>query len=285
MISGSIISIFSAIVSIVAISISLNIFNKVFQEDYKKPWLFIAIAALILGISQLLRFLNGIFYINIVNSLLTEYLIFILDFIAIIILTYGLLLEYLILIYYKGKFVKMKFIPVQEKKIGGELDINVIQGESYVCIKKEKNFMHEQFAEATKKGYEGFLITQDNPRMIREKYNIEKTPIAWINQLDGMGKESVRKYLDENSDVVEPMQLNNLISFIDNFLEQSQSPFIMIDLDLLLSSNNFIVVEEFIKYIKSRISRFNGIFICLINSDYLSREKSSMLEEVLKEIE
>jgi len=285
MASFTFISLVAGIVSIFAIALSINIFNKVFQEDYKKPWLFIGISSIFMAISQLIYFLTG-FGFFIINSSITEVITQILEFISITILTYGLALEYLMLKYYKGKFVKIKFIPVQEGTLGGELDINVSNGSSYVAIKKDKKFITEEFSKATKKGFEGFLITENNPKEIRIKYKLEKTPIGWISQLDSdTNSDYLKQSLDENSDIIDPLQLNNLISFIDNFLEQSQNPFICIDLNLILRVNNHEIVFEFLRYITNKINKYNGILICMINVDILEKGEEEEIKEFLRELE
>jgi len=285
MVSTSIISLISAIMSIIAIFLALNIFNKVYQENYKKPWLFIGISTIFLGLAQLVYFIGGMGLV-IINYKITEALTYILEFISICFLTYGLSLEYLMLKYYKGKFVKMKFIPVQEGTLGGELDINVTNSKSYLALKKDKKFIVEQFIKATQKGFEGFLITENNPKEIRNKYKIQKTPIAWITQMDPqVSSDYLKDSLDENSDMIDPLQLNNLISYIDNFLEQSQNPFITLDLNLILKINNHTIVFEFLKYITSKISKYNGILICLINIDVLEKNEIVELNDFLLELE
>jgi len=265
MVNFSFISLLSAVISFCAIFIVFGIFNKVYSENYKKPWLFIGISAIILVISEIITFFFQSFGFNIISISTTEFILYFLRFVTIVTLTYGLLLEYMILRYYKGKFVKMKFIPVQEGTLGGDLDLNVNTGESYYSFKGEEDFLNN-FTSATKKGFEGFLLTEDSPSEIRKKYKLEKTPIAWITKLQGGVDETYLKdNIDENSDIVDPLQLNNLISYIDNFLEQSQNPFILIDLNLLVRVNNFAILSEFLKYIANKIQRYNGI--CLIRID------------------
>lgn len=286
MITFSFISLLSGIISIFAIIIVFFIFNKVFEEEYKRPWLFIGISTIFLALSQILQFLAGSFSLRIINMQVTEAITYILDFIAISILAYGLLLEQLILKYYKGRFVKMKFIPVQEGTLGGEIDLNVNNGSSYLAIKKDRNYLLSQFAAATKKGFEGFLITETNPQEIRKKYSISKTPIGWISHIDsGINSEYLKDSIDESSDIIDPLQLNNLINFIDNFIEQAQNPFIMLELNLLLRTNNYSIAIEFLKYIASRIERYNGILICMLNVDILKKDQVEGLQEFLKELE
>ena len=286
MISFSFISLLSAIFSIIAIIIVLNIFKKVYEEDYKKPWLFIGISTIFLVSAQLLQFTTNSFGLKIINGNITEITIYILEFISITVLTYALFLEYVILKYYKGKFVKMKFIPIQEGTLGGEIDLNVEPGLGYLTIKKDKNYLLNQFAEATKKGFEGFLIIEENPREIRTKLDLPKTPIAWISQIDSsLNSTYLKDSLDSNSDIIDPMHLNNLISYIDNFLEQSQNPFIFIDLNLLIRTNNYSIFEEFLKYVANKTGNYNGIFIANLNSDILKDNQIKELKDFLKELD
>ncbi len=286
MISFSVISLLSGVISIIAIMIVFSIFNKVFQEDYKKPWLYIGVSTIFLGSSQILRFISATFNVYIVNNLITEAITYMLDFVSITILTYALILEMLILKFYKGKFVKMKFVPIQEGTLSGDLDINVSNGSSYLAVKKDKKYLIEQFSEATKKGFEGFLVTEDNPKEIRDKYKIFKTPIAWISHIDSdINSQYLKDALDENSDIVDPLQLNNIINYVDNFIEQSQNPFVMVDLNLVLRTNNYTIVLEFLKYIAHRVERFNGVLIFLINIDILKNDQIQELHGFLKELE
>lgn len=280
---GAIILLFSAIVSVFAIVVVFGIFNKVYQENYKRPWLFIAISTIFLVCAQLSQFFYAFFGYTVINTTYTVFIIYMLEFISITILAYGLLLEYFILKYYKGKFVKMKLIPVQEGTLGGEIDLNVSNGASYLGIKKDRKYLREEFAMATRKGFEGFLITQEFPREIRLKYGIQKTPIAVVAQVNE--DQQYKQFLDESSELVDPLQLNKLISFIDNFLEQSQNPFIMLDLDLLVRVNDFSIVSEFLNYIAKRVEKFNGIFICLLNEDTLKDFQISELKQFLNTLE
>ena len=286
MISLSLISLLSAGLSIISILIVLAIFNKVYEEEYKRPWFFIGISTLFLASSQLIRFFSGFLGINIINSSVTEAISYMFDFISIAILTYALILEQMILKYFKGKFVKMKFLPVQEGSLGGDIDLNVSKGNAYIAVKKDKKYILEQVSQATKKGFEGFLIIEDNPKQIRVKYELVKTPIAWISHIDSsINSDFLKDSLDENSDVVDPIQLNNIITYLDNFLEQGVNPFILLDLNLILRTNNYAIVLEFLKYITSRIERFSGILIAQVNIDILKNDQIEELKGFMKELE
>ncbi len=284
---GAIILLFSAIIALLGTYITFSIFNKVLQENYRRPWLFVGISTIFFALSQFLRFSSSFFDVKLGTEEITLYVEYILEFIAMSILVYGLILELFILKFYKGKFVKMKLIPVQEGTLGGELDLNVSKGSSYIAVKKDRKFLKEEFSMATKRGFEGFLITEENPRDIRLKFGLLKTPIAWINQSDAADKSSYVKneMLDESSEEVDPLQLNKIINFIDNFVEQASAPFIMVDLNLILRMNNFTIVQEFLRYISNKSDKSNGILICLINEDLVKDFQLGELKEFLNVLE
>jgi len=287
MINVSIILLFSAIISVFGAFIIFGIFKKVYQEKYKRPWIFIAISTLFFAASNLLRFLMDSSNIFLFNETVSVYADYLFGFIGMAILVYGLLLEYFILQYYKGKFVKMKLIPVQEGTLGGEIDLNVTKGVSYLAIKKDQKFLKEEFVLATKKGFEGFLLTEQNPREVRTLYSLRKTPIAWISQNEAHKDTPFvnEEFLDESTELVDPLQLNKIISFIDNFLEQSTSPFIMLDLNLIVRTNSFQVASEFLQYLAHRSEKYNGIFICLLNEKLIKEFQVGELKEYLTELE
>jgi len=284
--SVSIVSLLSFFMSIFAIYLVFAIIQKVYNENHRKPWLYIGTAAISLSLSELIRFFYYSQNYIIGTILITEGIIYSLVFFSLGFLSYGLLLEYLILRFYKGKFVKMKFVPVEEGSATGDLDINLQNGVSYLSFKKDRYFMYEQFSIATKQGFQGFLITEDNPKDIRNKFKLVKTPIAWLTQIDkSIKSDYLKDSLDENSDVVDPLQINNMISYIDNFLDQSSNPIIMIDCNQLFRLNSFYIALEFLKYISVKISKFNGVVVMLVSPDLLKKSEIIELDQFLSILE
>lgn len=284
MVSTSAIALLSVIASAFSIFFSIFILRKVFQENHRKPWIFIGVASIFFAFSQLIEFFMG-FDIVIVTTTISQITAYLLDFIATTSLAYGLFMEVIVLKYMKGKFVKFKLIPVQEGSFGGELDINVSTGESYLAYKKDKAFFFKQFNQATKKGFEGFLLSQISPKDVRSEYKIEKSPILWFSQIQNLEHSYVKMQLDSNAEVIDPIQLNQIISYVDNFLDQSQNPFILIELDSIFKVNSPQIVMELISYMTSKIKRFDGVLIATLNSDVLSNSQLSDLKQILRELE
>ena len=277
---GSVIVGFSGIVSIVAIILAFLILNKVYQEQYKRPWFFIGLSAIFLVISQMIQFAYAFFGYEIVNLEITGFTVYSLQFISITLLAFGLLLEYFILKFFKGKFVKMKLIPVKEGTLDGDIDLDVQTRRAYFTISNYTSKLREEFSMATRKGFEGFLITHHEPRDLRFKYGLQKTPILHV-QPQLLQQERNLPKLDENTERIDPLQLNKMVQYIDNFLEQSDMPFLVIEIDELIKVNDFSIFKELMMYIAEKTTRRDGVFICSLSQNLLRNYEIEEMKEFL----
>ncbi len=214
----------------------------------------------------MLKSILEIVNIKIINSAITIVVLGLLNFVSVSLIFFALLLEYLIIKYYKGKFLKIKFIPVQEGTLSESFDINISNGEAYLAYKKDKQFLLEEFSKGVKSGFEGFLLVENSPKEIREKYNLQKTPIAWITQISDESSY-IKENLTENSDVVEPIKINQIVDDIDLFLEEAERPFILIEINEIIRINNIGIVFELLNYISNKVKNRNGILIVMLNRD------------------
>ncbi|MCA9486596.1 DUF835 domain-containing protein [Candidatus Woesearchaeota archaeon] len=271
-------------IAVTALVVSFLIFNKVYQEKYKRPWMFIGISTIFFTISEILRFYTEFFtYFFAGSNTVTQFILLATNFIALTCLCYGIFLEHLILKYYKGRFVKMNLVPVQEEQVRTDVKVSIRTGASYIATKKDELEVKEQFALATKKGFEGFLVTEELPKEVRATYSLLKTPIVWLHS--SSQEDSARGQLDENSELLDPMQLNQLIVYIDSFLEQSQNPYIFIVLDPFFRMNSFAIVFEFIKYISAKVQRNRGVLVCLVDEKSIAGTELTELESELRPYE
>jgi len=256
------ISILTLILSIPSMILSFLIFQKIYNQKHKRPWLYISISSIFIMLKSILEIVN----IKIINSAITIVVLGLLNFVSVSLIFFALLLEYLITKYYKGKFLKIKFIPVQEGTLSESFDINISNGEAYLAYKKDKQFLLEEFSKGVKSGFEGFLLVENSPKEIREKYNLQKTPIAWITQISDESSY-IKENLTENSDVVEPIKINQIVDDIDLFLEEAERPFILIEINEIIRINNIGIVFELLNYISNKVKNRNGILIVMLNRD------------------
>ena len=280
-------SFLSFISSIIGIFLVFLVFRKLYDDKYRRPWVFIGFATLIISLVMILDFLSAIFknYIS-GKEIISEGILAFLLFVGILFLVYGVFLQYLILRYYKGRYVKTQFIPVIEGTLGGNINLNVNYGISYISKIKDKDFLLKQFVDSIKRGFQGFLITESSPKSIRKKYKIQKTPILWINKSKNITEEElVKKEIDTSSGVSNPFEINDVISFIDNFLLESKKPFILFELTQILQNNNEEIINDFINYLKHKISKYDGFIVFLVNNHLIDEDENNKLNDLLKELE
>ncbi|MFT4244614.1 MAG: DUF835 domain-containing protein [Candidatus Woesearchaeota archaeon] len=253
-----------ALFSVISFFLAIFILKKVFEEKYRRPWLFVALGIICYAPAQVLRF---IFSDNLTGETIS-YVIYGFEFIGHAFLMYGLLLELFIIKLVKGKFVQMRFIPIQEGNIEGTLSFDVTNSKSYLAYKKDKNFLLKAFKEAVSKGYQGFLLTTSYPSDIRGEYGLQQTPILMIFNPQNEIKPHLEN--DPHSESVDALHFNEMIQDIDNFYAQAQTPFVMIELDMILEYNPFEIVLGLLEYIKSKNETHKGVLILTIQQDSLS---------------
>jgi hypothetical protein len=281
-------SMLSVFVSILSIFLIIKIFSKVYNDEYKRPWLFIAFCSLFLGASEMIDFLSNSFQIYIFSKdsskLASDFLIFISNSF----LAYGILLEFLIINYMKGKYVKLKFVPLSEGSASGGLDLNVSFSKSYICFNERKKEVLEEICYGFKNGYQGFLLLEQNPIEVKGKYNLERTPICYIYEIknrqiyDEYKKEFNKK---ANIDICDPHELTNFLNYISTFLEQADKPIIAFQLDSILKKNEYSIVNDFVNYIKKKVEKYNGICIFLVNEKEIEFKEIDELKFLLNEID
>lgn len=268
-----------ALFSVVSFILGFLILRKVFEEEYRRPWLFISFSVFLFAPAQILRFIYGDLIIR--NNEISS-LIYGLEFIAQACLAYALVLEFAILRYVKGKFVKMRFIPIQEGSIDGTLSIDVTKSQSYFAYKKDREYLLKSFKEAVTKGYQGFLLTSYPPYVVRRDHNLPKTPILMITNPENNQGPNLDS--DTNAQSADALHFNEMIRDVDNFYEQAQNPFILIELDEILRYNPFDIIFELLQYLKAKNSKNNGVLIIHINQDYINYSNLIRIRQLFHEL-
>lgn len=269
---------FGAVFSAISFVISILILKKVFSDEYKRPWLFITFGIFLYTPAQILRYLIE----NETSPADLMPLVHSLEFMGQGLILYALIFEYLILKLVKGNFVKMKFVPVQEGNMDGTLNIDVTKGQSYLAYKKDYSYLLDQFSDAVKKGYEGFLLTQFDPLEIRKNHGLVKTPILMITNPE---KNIQSTQIDSNAMSIDALHFSAIIKEIDTFYDQAQNPIIMFQLDDIARYNPFDIILELLKYVKEKNKKFNGIFIISVNEDVINFSDILRVKDIYKDLD
>ena len=118
---------------------------------------------------------------------------------------------------------------------------------------------------------QGLCFTVDSPKIIRQKYLLQTTPIFWIS-----------KY---GSNSIDPATLEVIADIIKDFTRQSKNPVVLLDgLENLIIMNGFMSVLKFIYNIREWIIQHNAVFIFPVSPLTLNDKELAMLERDLEEI-
>ena len=280
-------SLLSVFVSAFSIYLITKIFRKIYDEEYKRPWLFIGLCALTLACSQIILFFESTFQMYMFSSKEISKVVYeLLVVCSNLFLGYGILLEFYILRYFKSKTIKLKFIPTTEGNMEGDIDLNVDFKKSYICYNEKKKYVLKEVSRALKRSFQGFFLTEDKILKFRKDFSVVKSPVCYIHEIkDVSAKKQIIEISGENSDVVDPFELNNILIFIDNFLERAKKPIICMDLNLIFYKNNYTISKDFVLYIVKKIEKFNSIAIFFIDENKFEKSLIDDLNSILNKLD
>jgi Trk K+ transport system NAD-binding subunit len=113
----------------------------------------------------------------------------------------------------------------------------------------------------------GLIITAHDPQRIRKEYGIETTPIIWITDTE------------TDHPAVDPIDIQQFYETIKKFIAEVPNSFVLIDgLDFLILHNNFAKIHQFVRQLKSIISKSESCLIVTQGSLKLDLKNERLLE-------
>ncbi|MGF3554662.1 MAG: PAS domain S-box protein [Thermoplasmatota archaeon] len=149
----------------------------------------------------------------------------------------------------------------------------LIPGNSYIITDKTNNSALHLFEHLIVSGYNGLLITRDNPDNIQKiTYNLNNIEVVTLSQEKIIGSENV-------------VNTDELIKKINNFTIKNSNPLILIDrIDYLITSFSFDSVIKALYRIIDIISMKKGILLVRINPSVLNANQLAFFEEELNPV-
>ncbi|WP_135612371.1 DUF835 domain-containing protein [Methanococcoides sp. AM1] len=147
----------------------------------------------------------------------------------------------------------------------------------YTYIQHEDDSMgaYEIFSKMVKQGNPGLCITRENPAKIREKYNIQTTPIVWLT-----------KNKSSESPSIAPSEIFKLHPTIENFMKKAHDGIILVDgLEYLVLENDFKSVVKFIEQTNDSIMVSSSRLIFNIDSNIFEPKEYHLLKRWMKPLE
>jgi len=158
------------------------------------------------------------------------------------------------------------------KKAGyHELEIDIVEGESYLVEEQSREFSYGIFASMVEDNYKGIGITRINPRLLRSKIEGEKPRVLWLTDHESSSEETV------------PPSLEKIMVILEEFiLKNEQSVVLVDDLQYLISCNTFEGAVRFIRNLVDKISERSAVFLLSVDPNSLSPQERSILERELR---
>lgn len=273
MINYSAISYLTIVFAVFSFLFSFLLSTRIYTQKHKRPWIFISISCFFIVVKTIFMITDVVIY----SQDLTYFIILFLEFTSVVLVLFSVLLEYMIVKFYKGKFVEFKVNPIEEGSLSGQLDLDVRTGRAYFAYKGNKKKLLKEFAKATRIGFNGLLITQFPPLRVREEFFLERTPIVWVIDNSVTNSKFIKENTTDNSDVLAPTNIDSIINDFDNFTQSTtRKPFILIEIDDVLAQNSNSIVFEMLSYMKNKISLKGGVLIAHIDRELEAYE----LEEI-----
>lgn len=260
-----VINIIAIIVSLLAVICWIKLYRQVYKDNSRQAtgwsWLFVSV----LGI--LLFNIASIFLIF-VTSPLYEAMSIIGRTIVGVSMTVGAYLLYAPM----KKGFKYKFVPIlpvteDESEIKSILRHMLERGHSYIVNEEKPVKSNEIFLELITHGVQGLYITRRNPREIREKYGLKKTPILWLSSLKGQERN------------IDPTDILELSHAIKEFIKKTDDGVVILDgLEYLITQNGYKDVLQFIQSLNDSIAMSNSRLIVPLDPSTLDNQQLHLLK-------
>jgi PAS domain S-box-containing protein len=164
---------------------------------------------------------------------------------------------------------RLTITPVKEVGSVTEKRFEFEFGCSYL-VKNDVQKAFEAFAENVLSGFEGLCITREFPQRVRNKYQLEKTPIVWLTGEKVEGETTINS-------------LQDLSVLIGNFLEKVDQGVVMLDgFEYLITNNGFDSFIRFLQMTRSRFEQRGAVFMAPLLEEALDVKQVKLIEREMK---
>ncbi len=258
------INIIAIIVSLLAVIYWIKLYRQLYKDNSKQTsgwsWLFVSVLGILL-------FNIASIFLLFITSPVYEAMSIIGRTIVAVSMTVGAYLLYAPM----KKGFKYKFLPIvpvteDEGEIKSILRHMLEKGHSYLVNEEKPVKSNEIFLDLVTHGVQGLYITRRNPRDIREKYGLRKTPILWLSSLKGQEKN------------IDPTDLLELSHTIKEFVKRTDDGVVILDgLEYLITQNNYKDVLQFIQSLNDSIVVSNSRLLVPLDPSTLDSQQLHLL--------
>ncbi len=167
----------------------------------------------------------------------------------------------------------MELLKEEEtERIDGGKYSEIEEGKIYIILEKKPNIIFNVMLDQLALKKPGLIISRQHPDFIKKEYNLENTPIIWLN----------KSKTDEKKLFYQP-NLELLLHITKNFISSSKksgdSPVIFIDgLEYLIIYNEFKKTLQFLEVLNEFIMTSKGIVIISIDEDTFDKKEFAFVK-------
>ena len=145
-------------------------------------------------------------------------------------------------------------------------DVSLDAKKVYLVKEDDENHAHELFISSLNRGFAGLGIVRENPRTIKDKYNLQKTSFIWLTdtKIEGIPCET---------------DIDRLFELISEFVKASEKSVVLLDrLDYILAQNSFDRVIRKVHALKDLTSAHDCIIILSANPEIVNESQLKAIE-------
>jgi hypothetical protein len=132
----------------------------------------------------------------------------------------------------------------------------------------------EIFTDQVMHNIQGLCVSRQNPRLIRDRFGLEKTPLLWLNGGDAVYGETA----------IKPGNLSSLTATVSDFVAKTGDGVVMLDgMEYMMARNGFDSMLKFVQYLNDRIMGSNSrAFFCIDTGALDDKRRHLLLTEMVE---
>jgi CheY-like chemotaxis protein len=147
------------------------------------------------------------------------------------------------------------------------------KGFGYIVKERRPRKSFEIFVDQVTHNVQGLCVTRQHPSIIRQRWELEKTPIIWLSNQLG------RVY-------VNPTNIGILSDTIVRFVEKTEDSVVIIDgLEFLIVNNDFNRVLRMIHHVSEAVMEYKSRLLISVDPRALDPREMALLERNMEVIE
>jgi hypothetical protein len=171
------------------------------------------------------------------------------------------------------EFLEGLLKPVAEADLETEMTYDLDSGFSYIVLEDNPHHSFAIFKDLVTHGVQGLCITRKPPKVVMEKYGLERTPILWLSRVAN------------HKNCVRPSPPENVAMAVEHFLGASEDSAVLLDgLEYLISHNDFSTVLALLHDMNETVSLKGGVLLIPLDPKTLREREFRLIRRDLRTI-